>query len=380
MSRKISLRLRVTLVCGVLLAVCCLLLTVSHTYSAYEMADAIEATPLQPAQAIGACETGALSQLPMAAVSRPARETFRMQSVAAMGIIVVSGCLMVYWLTGKALAPLRRLDEQIRSRTASDLDIPLPVPASGDEVAGLTVSFNQMSQNLSRAFQQQKQFAQCAAHELRTPLAVLKTRMALFRKKGLCTTPETAALLDVLEEQTERLSALVNDLLSLTNLDNLERSARLDLSQLLTQVAGTLEEAARAQNIAIQLEREPVTVLGNAILLERALFNLMENAVKYNRPGGTVTVRATRAGAYAQVEVCDEGLGIPPEFREQIFEPFFRVDKSRSRQLGGAGLGLSLVRAIAELHGGSVRAEAVQGGGSRFLLVLPCPEEAQCKI
>lgn len=124
MSRKISLRLRVTLVCGVLLAVCCLLLTVSHTYSAYEMADAIEATPLQPAQAIGACETGALSQLPMAAVSRPARETFRMQSVVAMGIIVVSGCLMVYWLTGKALAPLRRLDEQIRSRTASDLDPP----------------------------------------------------------------------------------------------------------------------------------------------------------------------------------------------------------------------------------------------------------------
>lgn len=154
----------------------------------------------------------------------------------------------------------------------------------------------------------------------------------------------------------------------------------MDLSQLLTQVAGTLEEAARAQNIAIQLECKPVTVLGNAILLERALFNLMENAVKYNRPGGTVTVRATRAGAYAQVEVCDEGPGIPPEFREQIFEPFFRVDKSRSRQLVGAGLGLSLVRAIAELHGGSVRAEAVQGGGSRFLLVLPCPEEAQCKI
>ena len=219
MKRSISLRLRVTLVCGVLLAVCCLLLTVSHTYSAYEMADAIEAIPLQPSRTIGACDTGAPAPAPMAEVNLPARETFRMQSVAAMAVIVVSGCLMVYWLTGKALAPLHRLDEQIRSRTVSDLDAPLPVPASADEVAGLTVSFNQMSQNLSRAFQQQKQFAQCAAHELRTPLAVLKTRMSLFRKKGLCGTPETAALLDVLEEQTERLSTLVSDLLSLANPD-----------------------------------------------------------------------------------------------------------------------------------------------------------------
>ena len=371
MKRSISLRLRVTLVCGVLLAVCCLLLTVSHTYSAYEMADAIEAIPLQPSRTIGACDTGTPAPAPMAEVNLPARETFRMQSVAAMAVIVVSGCLMVYWLTGKALAPLHRLDEQIRGRTVSDLDAPLPVPASADEVAGLTVSFNQMSQTLSRAFQQQKQFAQCAAHELRTPLAVLKTRMSLFRKKGLCGTPETAALLDVLEEQTERLSTLVSDLLSLANPDDLECSERVDLSRLLARAAGTLEEAARAQNIAIRLETGPVTVSGNAVLLERALFNLMENAVKYNRPGGTMTVRTMCAGTCARVEVCDEGVGIPPEFREQIFEPFFRVDKSRSRQLGGAGLGLSLVRAIAELHGGSVRAEAVQDRGSRFLLVLP---------
>lgn len=209
MKQRLSLRLRVTLVCGLLLAACCLLLTLSHNYYAYEMADAIEAIPLQPAVALDDGSSSPMEELSLAQSTLPVRRLFRVQSLLAMGVIVAVGCLMVYWLTGKALSPLRRLDEQIRSRTAADLDRPLPVPSSGDEVAGLTVSFNQMSQNLSQAFARQKRFSQCAAHELRTPLTVLKTRMALFRKKGLCSTPETDALLRVLEEQTQRLSDLV---------------------------------------------------------------------------------------------------------------------------------------------------------------------------
>ena len=143
MRHSLSLRLRVTLVCGVLLAVCCLLLTLSHNYYAYEMADAIEAIPLQPSQSVEK-EPGEMEVLVPGQVTVPARQAFRMQSLVAMGVIVAAGCLMVYWLTGKALSPLHQLDEQIRSRTAADLSCPLPVPASGDEVAGLTVSFNQM--------------------------------------------------------------------------------------------------------------------------------------------------------------------------------------------------------------------------------------------
>ena len=183
MKQRISLRVRVTLVCGVVLAICCLLLTLSHNYYAYEMADAIEALPLQPAQTV---ENGvtASSSTPMATITYPARAIYRTQSLIAMGVIVAAGCVLVYWLTGNALAPLRRLDQQIRVRTAADLDKPLPVPSSGDEVARLTVSFNEMSANLSKAFAQQKRFSQCAAHELKTPLSVLKTRMALFRKKA----------------------------------------------------------------------------------------------------------------------------------------------------------------------------------------------------
>lgn len=377
MKRSLSLRLRVTLVCGVLLAACCLLLTLSHNYYAYEMADAIGAIPLQPAQAVGSASSAPMESLSLAQATLPARQTFRTQSLVAMGVIVAAGCGMVYWLTGKALSPLRRLDQQIRSRTAADLDRPLPVPSSGDEVAGLTVSFNQMSQNLSQAFARQKRFSQCAAHELRTPLAVLKTRIALFRKKGLCGTAETAALLNVLEEHTNRLSDLVGDLLALTNMGELERDDPIDLARLLARTVDGLEALATDQGIHIQLQAEPGTVLGNATLLERAFSNLVENAIKYNRPSGTVTIRAAQQDHLFRVEVADQGSGIPQELREQIFEPFFRVDKSRSRQLGGAGLGLSLVRAIAEFHGGAVWAEEAPGGGSRFIVTLPFPPKTE---
>ena len=375
MKRSIPLRLRVTLVCGVVLAACCLLLTLTHSHYAYEMADAIEAIPLEPDQAAEMTQSRPMEQITLAQeATRPARQAFRFQSLAAMAVIVVLGCGMVYWLTGKALAPLHQLDAQIRGRTAADLGRPLPVPASADEVAGLTVSFNQMSQNLSRAFEQQKRFSQCAAHELRTPLAILKTRMSLFRKKGLCSTAETAALLDVLEEQTDRLSALVGDLLALANMEELERSQRVDVVQLLKRTAESLRDLANAHQVRLELDAVPGTVPGNAALLERALFNLGENAVKYNRPGGTVTIRSSIRGDTWQVEVADQGSGIPEALLEQVFEPFFRVDPSRSRQLGGAGLGLSLVRSIASLHGGQVRAESSEGHGCRFILTLPDAE------
>lgn len=376
MKRSIPLRLRVTLVCGVVLAACCLLLTLTHSHYAYEMADAIEAIPLEPAQAAEMTQSLPMEQITLAQeATRPARQAFRFQSLAAMAVIVVLGCGMVYWLTGKALAPLHQLDAQIRGRTAADLSRPLPVPASADEVAGLTVSFNQMSRNLSRAFEQQKRFSQCAAHELRTPLAILKTRMSLFRKKGLCSTPETAALLDVLEEQTDRLSALVGDLLALANMEELERSQRVDVFQLLKRTEESLRDLANARQVRLVLDAVPGTVPGNAALLERALFNLGENAIKYNRPGGTVTIRSSIRGDTWQVEVADQGSGIPEALLEQVFEPFFRVDPSRSRQLGGAGLGLSLVRSIASLHGGQVRAESAEGQGSRFILTLPGAKE-----
>ena len=376
MKRHISLRLRVTVVCGFLLAVCCLLLTLSHTYYAYEMADAIEAVPLQPAQEVGAEAGHPPEELDLARISTPARRTFRTQSIAAMLVITVAGCWMVYWLTGKALSPLHRLDEQIRGRTAADLDQLLPVPSSGDEVAGLTESFNQMSQNLSKAFAQQKRFSQCAAHELRTPLTVLKTRMALFRKKGLCGTPETAELLDVLEDQTNRLSDLVSDLLALTNMDGVDCSEMVDVSALLARAVGNLQEIARAGGIELQMKVEQGVVRGNSLLLERAFFNLMENAVKYSRPNGVVEVCASCGGGKLRIEVSDQGIGIPEEFQTQIFEPFFRVDKSRSRQSGGAGLGLSLVRAIVELHNGEIWVESAPQRGSRFVVVLPAPVRA----
>ncbi len=187
-------------------------------------------------------------------------------------------------------------------------------------------------------------------------------------------TAETAALLDVLEEQTDRLSALVGDLLALANMEELERSERVDVFQLLKRTEGSLQDLANAHQVCLDLDAVPGTVPGNAALLERALFNPGENAVKYNRPGGTVTIRSSIQEDTWQVEVADQGSGIPEALLEQVFEPFFRVAPSRSRQLGGAGLGLSLVRSIASLHGGQVRAKSAEGQGSRFILTLPGAE------
>lgn len=176
----------------------------------------------------------------------------------------------------------------------------------------------------------------------------------------------------MLEEQTDRLSQLVNDLLALTNLDSLEHSTVIHVDELLTRAVESLQIPAKEHQISLYLQAEPCTILGNSMLLERAVCNLIENAIKYNRPGGTVTVEAMVTDQCVKILVTDEGIGIPKELQEQIFEPFFRVDRSRSRQLGGSGLGLSLVRAIVELHHGTVAVETALGQGSQFILSIPC--------
>lgn len=369
MKRSISLRLRVTLACACLLTLCCILLTLTNNYYAYEMATAIEATPLEPALSVNSPPFSELSAA--ITVSQPARQVFRTQSVAAMCIMIAAGCLVIFWITGKALAPLQNLDQQIRKRTAADLDRPLPVPGSRDEVSRLTEAFNLMSQNLNMAFQQQKRFSQCAAHELRTPLAILKTRIGLFRKKGLYDVDQVSDLLDVLEEQTDRLSLVVGDLLALTNMDEVDCGESIPLDSLLSHVVQELEPLAQTQGITITLQGAPGTVRGNRPLLERAFFNLVENAIHYNRPNGTVTIRILPEDGMLTADITDQGPGIAPHLREQIFEPFFRVDKSRSRQLGGAGLGLALVHAIVELHHGQIHVEDAPQQGSRFVVMLP---------
>ena len=375
MKKSMSLRLRLTMLCAALLTLCCLLLTLTNNLSAIQMADTIQAAPVLPAQEAAADAAASLPMMELEASEtvRLARGTFHVLSLFAMAAILAAGLFLIYRLVGKALAPLDRLAAQIRVRTAEELDRPLAVPDSGDEVAELARAFNQMSRRLNQVFVMQKNFSHNAAHEFRTPLAILKTRIGLFRKKRDFRPEATQDFLQIMEGEVDRLSAMVDSLLELANLEQVERSGRTSAEQLIQRAVEEIRPAAAARRVSVLVDAaSPCPLTGNERLLQRAVFNLLENAVKYSPIGSTVCVLARQVDDLCQIEVTDQGPGIPPEYRQRIFEPFFRVDDARSRQQGGTGLGLALVRAAAEAHGGAVCVEGSPAGGSRFLLELPC--------
>lgn len=341
------------------------------------MADAIQAVPLLPAQRAELEDSVSLpmAELHISDTIQQAQGAFHMQSLLAMVAILALGLFLIYRLVGKALAPLDTLTCRIRERTAADLAQPVEIPDSGDEAAALALAFNQMSQRLNQVFVMQRNFSRNAAHEFRTPLAVLKTRIGLFRKKQDFRPQATLELLQIVEGEVDRLSAMVSELLELTNLERASRGERLSSGQLIRSAADQAAPQAEARSITILVDAAPCTLAGNAELLRQAVCNLVENAVKYSPAGSVVHIAGHRDGEWFQIVVADQGPGIPESLRQRIFEPFFRVDDSRSRQLGGAGLGLALVRAIAEFHGGAVYVEKSRGAGSRFVLKLPCEKD-----
>ena len=371
-----SLRLRITLLCALLLTLCCAALAVTSNLSAIQLADTITAVPLEPAQSVPSTVIDGQPSLiaPAAPAIQQAQRIFHTQSLLATAAILAIGLLLIYLLVGHALAPLKDLNTQIQRRTAKDLNQPLSIPDRGDEVTQLAQSFQELSQRLSRAFVMQRSFSQNAAHEFRTPLAVLKTQIGLFRKKRDFAPQATGAFLDILEGEVDRLSGMVDSLLKLTNLEQVPRTDQVKLQELLDQVAENMSPLASIKGSVLLVDSAPGTITGNRELLRRALFNLVENAVKYGPEGGQVRICAELDGTDMVISVADQGPCIPPELRERIFEPFFRVDTARSRELGGTGLGLALVRAIAEVHGGSVWVEEHQAGGNRFVLRLPAAQ------
>ena len=379
-----SLRLRITLLCALLLTLCCAALAVTSNLSAIHLTDTIAAAPLSPALDPEAAAKGTMPLLTTQAapVVQQAQQLFQIQSILASTVILAAGLLLIYLLVGRALAPLKDLNDQIQGRTAKDLDQPLSIPDRGDEVTQLAHSFDDLSQRLSRAFLMQRSFSQNAAHEFRTPLAVLKTRIGLFRKKQDFAPQTTEAFLSIMESEVDRLSGMVDSLLKLTNLEQVPRSDRIKLGELLHQAAEDVSPLAAKKGIAILVEASPGTITGSRELLRRALFNLVENAVKYGADGGHVVLAASFQERNVLIRVEDDGPGIPEEHREKIFEPFYRVDKSRSRAMGGAGLGLPMTRAILERHGGTIWLEERPGGGCCFCAALPtgkwdgCPGSA----
>lgn len=377
MLKKVSIKLRLTILSMLLLTICCVLLTLILNFSANQMANTIEATPVFPAAEKDENNLPLESDsVPMetapteAADSQQARTLFLYQSIAYMVAVVLVGGGLTYYISGKALQPLYDFNCQIKKRTEHNLSEQLPVPESHDEIADLTCSFNEMSYKLNEAFSAQKRFAQSAAHELRTPLTVVKTKIDVFGKKPVHTAQEYDNLLGSITRHTDRLSDLVKDLLELTTIDALDCSEEIKIKNMLTSISRELWDLTKDKNIAITIYGEEQTIYGNQSLLHRAFYNLIENAIKYNVPNGQVSVLVSNNAGQTVITIADTRIGIPVNLQGHIFEPFFRVDKSRSRQMGGAGLGLATVKSIIDKHGGEITVSDNRGGGTVFTTVL----------
>lgn len=319
------------------------------------------------------------------------KEDFLLRSVIATTIIILLSSVCTYFLTKKTLTPLQKLTSEVSQIQAQNLSTQLAVPNSKDEIAQLTSSFNEMLTRLDNAFSTQKQFSANAAHELRTPLAVLQTNLEVFEKKQEPEMVEYQQLFTMIKEQTARLSQLVGTLLDMTNLKSVPRTDQVMLEELVDEVFCDLDPVAEKAGISIHfddsssrdwhtdvhtpnasvLNNNIRNITGSYVLLYRAVYNLVENAIKYNRPNGSVTVSVKEKNGQAMILVKDTGIGISPENQKKIFDPFFRVDKSRSRAMGGAGLGLALVDSIAREHGGSVKVLESNEKGSIIALMLP---------
>lgn len=319
------------------------------------------------------------------------KEAFLLRSVIATTIIILLSSVCTYFLTKKTLTPLQKLTSEVSQIQAQNLSTQLAVPNSKDEIAQLTSSFNEMLARLDNAFSTQKQFSANAAHELQTPLAVLQTNLEVFEKKQKPEMVEYQQLFTMIKEQTARLSQLVGTLLDMTNLKSVPRTDHVSLEELVDEVFCDLDPVAEKAGISIHfddsssqdlhtdvhtpdasaLNNNIRNITGSYVLLYRAVYNLVENAIKYNRPNGSVTVSVKEKNGQAMILVKDTGIGISPENQKKIFDPFFRVDKSRSRAMGGAGLGLALVDSIAREHGGSVKVLESNEKGSIIALMLP---------
>lgn len=311
------------------------------------------------------------------------KDLFRIRSMIATGIIILLSSIGTYFISRRALTPLHDLSTKIGKIQAQNLSESLEIPDSNDEISQLTASFNKMLSRLDDAFTAQKQFSASAAHELRTPLAVMQTNLEVFARKKTPSTEEYQEIFSLIQEQTGRLSHLAEILLDMTGIQTIKRSETFSLAELTDEVLCDLTSIAEQKQIKLIQEDGDCTITGSYLLLYRAVYNLVENAIKYNHPGGKVTVNIQQKKSLlnaavspapadcAFIEVSDTGIGISPEYQEKIFTPFFRIDKSRSRAMGGAGLGLALVNEIARQHGGEVKVLKSDKNGSTIALILP---------
>ena len=375
--KRLSLQWRITLMSVLLIGITCVVMNLLLCSSGAYYMDTI-ADSLQGGGTVTLNDGGAASFDPQLIVPNEeliivvdgVQGRFRTTNWYITAVVTLLSGILAYFVSGRALKPLRSFASQVEQVQLNNLaDMRIDEDAISD-FRQLSRSFNQMLERLNNAFSAQRQFTGNAAHELRTPLALMQAQLELFSAEHPDVLPETAEFLTLLREQTERLTQMTKTLLEMSNLQQVARNEHIQLAPMIEEIFTDLAPAAEKRGITTELEGDGV-MTGSDALIYRLLFNLTENAVKYNRPGGTVRVCVTQEPEKLIIRVSDTGCGIPEEYRRSIFQPFFRVDKSRSREYGGAGLGLSLVWEIADLHGGSVWVEESSENGTVIAVELP---------
>ena len=381
--KRISLQWRITLMTVLLIGVTCVAMNLLLCFSGVYYMDTI-VDGLQGGGTVILNEEGTASFDPqlvapddeLTIVVDGAQGRFRATNWYITAAVTLLSGILAYFVSGRALKPLRSFASQVemvQMNNLADMKIDEDVLP---EFKQLSHSFNQMLERLNTAFAAQRQFTGNAAHELRTPLALMQAQLELFSAEHPAMLPQTAEFLALLREQTERLTQMTRTLLEMSNLQQVARNERIQLAPMIEEIFTDLALLSDKRGVTLTAEGDGI-MTGSDALIYRLIFNLTENAVKYNRPGGSVRVSVTQEPEKLLLRVSDTGCGIPEEHQRSIFQPFFRVDKSRSREYGGAGLGLALVWEIAELHGGSVWVEKSSEKGTTIAVGLPTQQSTK---
>ena len=373
--KKLSLQWRITLMTAFLLCLTCIAMNLLLSYSGRHYMDSISSHITN----YGDMDKGEpdffdperekLDQ-ELTIIIHGAQESFITTNWYITAVVTLLGGVLAYFLSGRALKPLRNFTsqvERVQPNNLSDMKMSEDVLP---EFRQFSRSFNQLLDRLDECFAAQRQFTGNAAHELRTPLALMQAQLELFSAEHPNVLPETANFLRLLREQTERMNQMTKTLLEMSELRTVPCADRIEVAPMIDEIFTDFAQLAERNGITLESAGNGI-ITGSDTLIYRMLFNLTENAIRYNRPDGTVCITVTSEEKQLVIRVADTGCGIPEQYRESIFQPFFRVDKSRSRENGGVGLGLSLVWEIATLHGGDVRVEKSSEKGTTIAVKLP---------
>lgn len=377
MKKTLSLQWKLTLTTALLVIIVCLTLSYSISKTAILYMDEIENSVIAvfPKEIFknNSSENIELNIDPSENISEKIKDTqsgFWGKSLLITAIITCISSIIVYFLVGYFLKPLKKFNEQLQNIQVKNLQEPIPLTSNSVEIVKITYAFNEMLKRINDAFSAQKQFSANAAHELRTPIAVMQTQIEVLKKNDNSDISDYKDVTNMVATQTERLSQVIDILLEMTQLQTAEKRDMISLYELIEEVICDLSAVAEQKNVEIIQKSGDAKLLGNEMLIYRAIYNLIENAIKYNIEGGNVSVEIEEDEKYAKVIVIDTGKGIDKNNWKQIFEPFFRVDKSRSRSMGGAGLGLALVKEIALRHAGDVCVVNSNNNGTKIELKL----------